>query len=372
VNDQQPPLRAPAPPAQSERGEVGRGAQPPAEVVLQVRNLVKHFELGGGLLGGPRRRLRAVDGVSFTVRRGETLGLVGESGCGKTTLARCVLQLERPTSGAVIFEGRDLTRLSEAELRPLRRRIQVCFQDLYGSLNPRMTVGQTLAEPLAVHRLVPDRARLTARVHELLGRVGLAALHADRYPHELEPRKSKGPVAPAEAAKFSRCRAAASQEGAPRRPEGRGPGRVKDCRWCSESAGRSRTFLSGPHKPVRDRHGGRRRRRARTPGGARGRPVRVEVFHERSSCGRGGALDGRAAGGGRSTPTRWSRGRRVSGRVGTATIRRRPPQRGPRRTSHANTRVSTAAHERRTGSGGRGGEPGSGRTGAPATKTPGS
>jgi oligopeptide/dipeptide ABC transporter ATP-binding protein len=145
---------------------------------------VKHFEVGGGLFRG-RRRLAAVDGVSFTLRRGETLGLVGESGCGKTTLARCVLQLERPTSGEVIFEGRDLTRLSEAELRPLRRRIQVCFQDPYGSLNPRMTVGQTLAEPLAVHRLVPDRARLTARVHELLGRVGLAASHADRYPHEL-------------------------------------------------------------------------------------------------------------------------------------------------------------------------------------------
>ena len=150
-----------------------------------MRNVVKRFEVGGGLFGGPRRILRAVDGVSFTLRRGETLGLVGESGCGKTTLARCVLQLERPTSGAVIFEGRDLTRLSEAELRPLRRRIQVCFQDPYGSLNPRMTVGQILAEPLAVHRLVPDRARLTARVHELLGRVGLAAPHADRYPHEL-------------------------------------------------------------------------------------------------------------------------------------------------------------------------------------------
>ena len=157
----------------------------PGDVLLDVRDLVKHFPISGGLFGRQRGVVRAVDGVSFAIRRGETLGLVGESGCGKTTTGRCVLQLERPTGGTVRFEGRDLTRLSEAELRPLRRRIQVCFQDPYGSLNPRMTVGQILAEPLAVHRLVPDRARLTARVHELLGQVGLASPHADRYPHEL-------------------------------------------------------------------------------------------------------------------------------------------------------------------------------------------
>jgi oligopeptide/dipeptide ABC transporter ATP-binding protein len=156
-----------------------------SEVVLEVRDLVKHFEVGGGLFGGPRGVVRAVDGVSLTLHRGETLGLVGESGCGKTTVARCILQLERPTAGQVIFAGRDLTKLGERELRPIRRRLQVCFQDPYASLNPRMTVAQILGEPLAVHRLVPDRARGAARVGELLSLVGLGAEHAGRYPHEL-------------------------------------------------------------------------------------------------------------------------------------------------------------------------------------------
>jgi oligopeptide transport system ATP-binding protein len=157
----------------------------PSGLILEVRDLVKHFPVGGGLLGGPRVLVRAVDGVSFTLHRGETLGLVGESGCGKTTVARCILQLDRPTSGAVVFEGTDLTTLSETELRPIRPRLQVCFQDPYGSLNPRMTVGQMLAEPLAVHRLVPERALRRRRVGELLAQVGLGEPHADRYPHEL-------------------------------------------------------------------------------------------------------------------------------------------------------------------------------------------
>jgi oligopeptide transport system ATP-binding protein len=156
-----------------------------SDVLLEVRNLVKHFAVGGGLFGGPRGIVRAVDGVSFTLHRGETLGLVGESGCGKTTTGRCILQLERPTSGQVIFEGRDLTSLDEAELRPLRRRMQVIFQDPYSSLNPRMTVGQIIGEPLAVHRLVSDPARRRERVRELLTRVGLLPQHAARYPHQL-------------------------------------------------------------------------------------------------------------------------------------------------------------------------------------------
>jgi oligopeptide transport system ATP-binding protein len=123
--------------------------------------------------------------VSFTIRRGETLGLVGESGCGKTTTGRCILMLERPTSGRILFEGRDLTTLDDAGLRSVRRRIQVIFQDPYSSLNPRMTVGQIIAEPLAVHGIVPDRAARGTRVRDLLTHVGLLPQHAHRYPHEL-------------------------------------------------------------------------------------------------------------------------------------------------------------------------------------------
>jgi oligopeptide transport system ATP-binding protein len=153
--------------------------------LLEVRNLVKHFTVGGGLFGGKSGVVRAVDDVSFSIARGETLGLVGESGCGKTTTGRCILQLERPSSGTVIFEGRDLTTLDAGGLRGARRRIQVIFQDPYSSLNPRMTVGQILAEPLAVHGIVPVAARRHERVRELLVRVGLLPQHADRYPHQL-------------------------------------------------------------------------------------------------------------------------------------------------------------------------------------------
>jgi oligopeptide/dipeptide ABC transporter ATP-binding protein len=154
------------------------------EVLLEVRDLVKHFTVGGGLFGGRAGTVRAVEGVSFTLRRGETLGLVGESGCGKTTTGRCILQLERPTSGQVIFEGRDLGTMSDTDLRSMRRRMQVIFQDPYASLNPRMTVGQILAEPLAVHGVVPDRQRRRERVRDLLSRVALLPQHADRYPHQ--------------------------------------------------------------------------------------------------------------------------------------------------------------------------------------------
>ncbi|HTP96127.1 MAG TPA: dipeptide ABC transporter ATP-binding protein [Burkholderiales bacterium] len=156
-----------------------------ADPILEVRNLVMHFEVAGGLFQRGAGLVRAVDGVSFSIRRGETLGLVGESGCGKTTTGRCILQLERPTSGEIIFEGRDLTRLDGDELRRVRQRIQVIFQDPYSSLNPRMSVGQIVEEPMAVHGLVPDRRARAARVRELLGRVGLLPQHANRYPHEL-------------------------------------------------------------------------------------------------------------------------------------------------------------------------------------------
>jgi oligopeptide transport system ATP-binding protein len=170
----------------AESATAGAGHRPVAdEVLLEVRDLVKHFSVGGGMFSGRGGTVRAVDGVSFTLRRGETLGLVGESGCGKTTTGRCILQLERPTSGQVIFEGRALDALSDAELRPMRRRMQVIFQDPYASLNPRMTVGQMLAEPLAVHGVVTERQARRERVHHLLSRVGLLPQHADRYPHQL-------------------------------------------------------------------------------------------------------------------------------------------------------------------------------------------
>jgi oligopeptide transport system ATP-binding protein len=141
--------------------------------------------MSSGLFGGRRGVVRAVDGVSFSIARGETLGLVGESGCGKTTTGRCILQLESPTSGAIIFEGRDLTKLGPDELRAVRRRLQVIFQDPYSSLNPRMTVGDIIAEPLSVHGIVRGAGARRDRVRELLRHVGLLPQHAARYPHQL-------------------------------------------------------------------------------------------------------------------------------------------------------------------------------------------
>ena len=156
-----------------------------SDVLLEVRDLVKHFSVGGGLFGGPPGLVRAVDGVSFTLRRGETLGLVGESGCGKTTTGRSILQLERPTSGQVIFEGRDLTTLDQSQLRAVRRRMQVIFQDPYSSLNPRMTVGEIIGEPLSVHGLVKSAGARRDRVRDLLRHVGLLPQHGGRYPHQM-------------------------------------------------------------------------------------------------------------------------------------------------------------------------------------------
>jgi len=156
-----------------------------SQPLLDVRDLVKHYPVGGGMLAKPAGLVRAIDGVSFTLHKGETLGLVGESGCGKTTTGRCILQLERPTSGSILFEGIDLMSLDAAALRAVRRRIQVIFQDPYSSLNPRMTVEQILAEPLKVHDIVPGRGERELRVRELLGQVGLLPQHGARYPHQL-------------------------------------------------------------------------------------------------------------------------------------------------------------------------------------------
>jgi oligopeptide transport system ATP-binding protein len=156
-----------------------------SQPLLEVHDLVMHFPVGGGMFSKPAGVVRAIDGVSFNIHKGETLGLVGESGCGKTTTGRCILRLERPTGGRIVFEGIDMVTLDAAELRAVRRRVQVIFQDPYSSLNPRMTVGQILAEPLKVHGIVPDKGERELRVRELLVQVGLAPQHARRYPHQL-------------------------------------------------------------------------------------------------------------------------------------------------------------------------------------------
>ncbi|MBM3599248.1 MAG: dipeptide ABC transporter ATP-binding protein [Alphaproteobacteria bacterium] len=151
--------------------------------LLEVEGLVKHFPVRRGLLQRKVGAVRAVDGISFAVRRGETLALVGESGCGKSTAGRLILRLIEPTEGRVRFDGQEVFELGDTEVRRMRRRMQIIFQDPYASLNPRMTVGDMIAEPLMLHGLAEGKAR-TERVHELLGLVGLAAYHARRYPHE--------------------------------------------------------------------------------------------------------------------------------------------------------------------------------------------
>ena len=152
--------------------------------LLDVRNLVKHFPISGGVFSRTVDKVHAVDGVSFTIDAGETLGVVGESGCGKSTTGRCVLRLIEPTSGEVWFEGRNVTALDKRELRALARDMQIIFQDPYASLNPRMTVGAIIGEALTIHRLTKTRAEYEARIVDLLETVGLAADHIRRYPHE--------------------------------------------------------------------------------------------------------------------------------------------------------------------------------------------
>jgi oligopeptide transport system ATP-binding protein len=155
------------------------------EPLMQVRDLVKHFPITRGIV---RRReigaVRAVDGVSFDVLRGETLGIVGESGCGKTTTARLMIRLLEATGGSVCFDGQDITHLKGPRLKAVRRRVQMVFQDPYSSLNPRKRIGAIVGEPLVIHGLAQGRAERRRRVAELLEMVGLDGAQLDRYPHE--------------------------------------------------------------------------------------------------------------------------------------------------------------------------------------------
>lgn len=153
------------------------------KVLLQVRNLKKHFPIYRGVFQRQVGAVRAVDGVSFDVYQGETLGLVGESGCGKSTTGRTILQLYKPTAGSVVFDGVDLVKIKAEEMRRTRRKMQMIFQDPYASLNPRMTVGDIIGEPLLVHSMATPQ-EVQERVKDLLNKVNLNPAFASRYPHE--------------------------------------------------------------------------------------------------------------------------------------------------------------------------------------------
>jgi len=154
------------------------------EVLLSVRNLVKKFPVKGGILGREVASVKAVQDVSFDIYRGETLGLVGESGCGKSTLGRCILRLIEPTSGEVLFKGKNILELDSGEMRALRRNMQIVFQDPFASLNPRMTIEEILGEPLIIHKLANTKEERRKIIYELLDLVGLRRESISRYPHE--------------------------------------------------------------------------------------------------------------------------------------------------------------------------------------------
>jgi oligopeptide transport system ATP-binding protein len=155
-----------------------------AQPLLRVENLRKHFPIRGGLLGREIDRVHAVDGVSFDIAAGETLGMVGESGCGKSTTGRCVLRLIEPSEGSIVFQGQEVTSFGTDALRSMRRDMQIIFQDPFASLNPRHTVGGIVGEALAIHRLTTTRRQTEDRVVDLLETVGLQADHVRRFPHE--------------------------------------------------------------------------------------------------------------------------------------------------------------------------------------------
>ena len=172
-------IREPRAESREPRAEKAESREP----LLSVRNLTKHYERKGGLFGANRGVVRAVDGVSFDVFPGETLGLVGESGCGKTTTGRAILRLIEPTSGSVTFDGQDVLKMDSGTLRRLRRQMQIIFQDPFSSLNPRMSIGAIVREGLTIHRLA-EGAEADKRVRQLLDEVGLRPEYAHRYPHE--------------------------------------------------------------------------------------------------------------------------------------------------------------------------------------------
>ncbi len=152
--------------------------------LLEVKNLKVHYPVKHGLFSRVRQHVKAVDDVSFAIQPGETLGLVGESGCGKTTLGRAIVKLVEPTAGSILFEGEDIAHLNGAALRARRRKFQMIFQDPYGSLNPRMTVSQIIGEAIDIHQLAESSSARQMRIMELLKAVGLDPVHAQRYPHE--------------------------------------------------------------------------------------------------------------------------------------------------------------------------------------------
>lgn len=154
------------------------------DAFIRVKNLQKKFPIHGGILGREVASVHAVNDVSFSIRKGETLGLVGESGCGKSTLGRCVLRLIEPTSGEVWYDGKNVTAMNANELRDMRRRMQIIFQDPFASLNPRMTVGSIIAEPIQIHGLAKHSADVSKRVAKLLDLCGMRPEAVNRYPHE--------------------------------------------------------------------------------------------------------------------------------------------------------------------------------------------
>ena len=159
---------------------------PTDEILVDVKNLKMHFPVTEGIfIQSVVAQVKAVDGISFQIMKGETLGLVGESGCGKTTTGRCILKLESPTSGEINFRGQDLMNLDDKKMTDVRKKIQVIFQDPFSSLNPRMKIGEIISEPMQVHGIVPDENARNERVVELLTTCGLKANFADRYPHEM-------------------------------------------------------------------------------------------------------------------------------------------------------------------------------------------